>query len=258
VRVEIHGRVASLLELGAGFHGDLTGRENIYLNGAILGLSRARIRERVDEIVEFAGIDHLLDTPLRTYSAGLYVRLGLAIAVMVDPDILLVDEVLSVGDAAFQTRSLRRMQQFKEEGKTLLIVSHDLDTIAELCDRAVVLEAGEIIFDGPIREGVELYRRLAIDPRDHGPLAAVPSIGHRVRIEEATLLDGMGRIATEIDPSSPMRVRVRLVANEYVEACSVGATVSDASGDQLYEVHTGWQGVGVGPLVPGQAVVVDI
>jgi ABC-2 type transport system ATP-binding protein len=257
-RVEIHGRVASLLELGAGFHGDLTGRENIYLNGAILGLSRARISERFQEIVDFAGIDHLLDTPVRTYSSGLYVRLGFAIAVMVEPDILLVDEVLSVGDAAFQTRSLRRMRQFKEEGKTLLIVSHDLDTIAELCDRAVVLEAGRVMFDGPIREGVELYRRMAVDPRDHSPLAAVPSIGSRLRIEEATLLDGMGRVATEVDPSTPMRVRVRLVANEYVEACSVGTRVSDAAGTELYEVHTGWQGVGVGPLVPGQAVVVDI
>lgn len=257
-RVAINGRVASLLELGAGFHGDLTGRENIYLNGAILGLSRARIQERFEEIVEFAGVDHLLDTPVRTYSSGLYVRLGFAIAVTVDPDILLVDEVLSVGDAAFQSRSLRRMQEFKEAGKTLVIVSHDLDAIAELCDRTVVLDGGRVAFDGPVREGVELYRRMSIAPRDRARLEAVPSIGTRVRIEEATLLDGMGRVAEEVDPSSPMRIRVRLVANEYVEACSVGATVRDADGLELYEVHTGWQGVGVGPLVPGQAVVVDV
>ncbi|MDX1510875.1 MAG: ABC transporter ATP-binding protein, partial [Nitriliruptorales bacterium] len=253
-----NGRVASLLELGAGFHGDLTGRENIYLNGAILGLSRARIRERFDEIVDFAGIDHLLDTPVRTYSSGLYVRLGFAIAVTVDPDILLVDEVLSVGDAAFQARSLHRMQQFKVEGKTLLIVSHDLDALVELCDRAIVLDAGRIAFDGPIREGVELYKRMSIDPQDRARLSAVPSIGSKVRIEEATLLDQMGRAVTEIDPSAPLRVRVRLVANEYVEACSVGATVEGADGMELYEVHTGWQGVGVGPLVPGQTVVVDV
>ncbi|HEX9766238.1 MAG TPA: Wzt carbohydrate-binding domain-containing protein, partial [Nitriliruptorales bacterium] len=181
-----------------------------------------------------------------------------AIAVIVEPDILLVDEVLSVGDAAFQRRSLRRMQQFKEEGKTLLIVSHDLDSVVELCDRAVVLDAGRVVFDGPIKEGVDLYRRMSVDPRDRARLAAVPSIGSRVRIEEATLLDGMGRVADEIDPSAPMRIRIRLVANEYLEACSVGATVQDADGVDLYEVHTGWQGVGVGPLVPGQAVVVDV
>ncbi|MCC5947660.1 MAG: ABC transporter ATP-binding protein [Nitriliruptoraceae bacterium] len=157
--IETNGRVASLLELGAGFHGDLTGRENIYLNGAILGLGREQIDERFDEIVETAGIRPLLDTAVRTYSSGLYVRLGFAIAVTVDPDILLVDEVLAVGDAEFQSRSLERMRGFVDAGKTFVLVSHDLDAVREMCDRALVLDRGRLAFDGPVAEAVELYRQ---------------------------------------------------------------------------------------------------
>ena len=137
--VEINGRVASLLELGAGFHGDLTGRENIYLNGAILGLDREAIDERFDEIVDTAGIRPLLDTAVRTYSSGLYVRLGFAIAVTVDPDILLVDEVLAVGDAEFQQRSLDRMRGFVDSGKTFVLVSHDLGFVSAYVNRVACL-----------------------------------------------------------------------------------------------------------------------
>lgn len=158
--VRTNGRVASLLELGAGFHGDLTGRENIHLNGAILGLGRAEIAERFDAIVEFAGVEHLLDTAVRTYSSGLAVRLGFAIAVAVEPDVLLVDEVLAVGDAEFQQRSLERMLEFRRAGRTFLLVSHDLDAVAGMCDRVVVVERGRVAFDGGVEEGLEAYRRL--------------------------------------------------------------------------------------------------
>ena len=158
--VQTRGRVASLLELGAGFHGDLSGRENIFLNGAILGLARAEIEERFDEIVDFAGVGPFLDTAVRNYSSGMYVRLGFAIAVTVDPDVLLVDEVLSVGDAEFQHRSLERMRQFHQEGKTLLVVSHDLEAIESLCDRVLVLDRGRIAFDGSVGQGLTMYRQL--------------------------------------------------------------------------------------------------
>ncbi|HSK24246.1 MAG TPA: ABC transporter ATP-binding protein [Egicoccus sp.] len=254
--VYTNGRVASLLELGAGFHGDLTGRENIYLNGAILGLNRAEIDERFDEIVDFAGIRPLLDTAVRTYSSGLYVRLGFAIAVTVDPDILLVDEVLAVGDAEFQDRSLQRMQTYRDEGKTFVLVSHDLDAVREMCDRTLVMEHGRIVFDGPVAEGVELYRqRVASAAAPPGPRRRD---ARRVRVEEVALLGPDGQAADEIAPSTPLTARVRLRAIADVDVCSVGLIVTRGDGTHLYELHTTWQGVGVGPLAVDQEAVVDM
>jgi ABC-type polysaccharide/polyol phosphate transport system ATPase subunit len=254
-RVEVNGRVASLLELGAGFHGDLSGRENIYLNGAILGLSRAEIDDRFDEIVDTAGIRPLLDTAVRTYSSGLYVRLGFAIAVTVDPDILLVDEVLAVGDAEFQERSLARMRRFRDEGKTFVLVSHDLAAVREMCDRAIVLDRGRVAFDGPVAEGVELYRQRVAS-------ASAPALprrpARRVRIDDVALLDGDGTPAAEVLPSAPLTLRVRLRATEPVDTCGVGITVSRGDGTHLYELHTTWQGVGVGPLDADQEATVDV
>ena len=251
-----NGRVASLLELGAGFHGDLTGRENIYLNGAILGLTKGEIDERFDEIVDFAGIRPLLDTAVRTYSSGLYVRLGFAIAVMVDPDILLVDEVLAVGDAEFQDRSLQRMKEFRDTGKTFVLVSHDLSAVREMCDRSIVLDRGRVVFDGPVAEGVELYRqRVATQAARRYPRRRASG---RVRVDETSLLGPDGQPVEEIAPSTPVTLRVRLHAVERVEACSVGLTVTRGDGTHLYELHTIWQGVGVGPLTPEQEAVVDL
>lgn len=159
-QVRVNGRVATLLELGAGFHEELTGRENIYLNGAILGLTSHEIDAAFDDIVDFAGIRPFLDQPVRNYSSGMYVRLGFAIAVHVDPEILLVDEVLSVGDATFQDRSLAQMRSFGERGKTVVLVSHDLGSVRALCERTVVLHHGRIAFDGPTDEAVEAYEAL--------------------------------------------------------------------------------------------------
>ncbi|MFP4635352.1 MAG: ABC transporter ATP-binding protein, partial [Nitriliruptoraceae bacterium] len=254
--VTTNGRVATLLELGAGFHGDLSGRENIYLNGAILGLSRAAVEERFDEIVDFAGIRHLLDTAVRTYSSGLYVRLGFAIAVTLDPDILLVDEVLAVGDAEFQQRSLDRMRSVRDAGKTFVLVSHDLEAVRELCDRAIVLDRGRIVFDGAVSEGVELYRqRLAAQPVRATPAR---SDARRVRIEEVSLLGPDGAPVAEVLPSTNLTLRVRLHALEPVDACSVAMTITRADGTHLYEVHTTWHGFGVGPLAVGEEATVDV
>ena len=254
--VEINGRIASLLELGAGFHGDLTGRENIYLNGAILGLSRSEIDDRFDEIVDFAGIRPLLDTAVRTYSSGLYVRLGFAIAVTVEPDILLVDEVLAVGDAEFQERSLARMRELRDEAKTFVLVSHDLDAVRDLCDRTIVLDRGRVAFDGPVSEGVELYRQTVASATAHGMPSRTDV--RQVRIEEVTLVAADGTPVTEVAPSSTMTARVRLRALDVVDVCSVGLIVSRGDGTHLYEVHTTWQGVGVGPLMPDDSATVDI
>ncbi len=255
-RVETNGRVASLLELGAGFHGDLTGRENIYLNGAILGLSRSDIDERFDEIVDFAGIRPLLDTAVRTYSSGLYVRLGFAIAVAVDPDILLVDEVLAVGDAEFQDRSLERMQRFRDEGKTFVLVSHDLAAVREMCDRAILLDHGRVVFDGPVSEGVELYRQRV--PSSSGPALLRDRRMRHVRIEDVELLGPDAAPIVEVAPSTPLTARVRLRATEDVDVCSVAMVVTRGDGTHLYELHTAWLGVGVGPLGVGSEATVDV
>lgn len=254
---ETNGMVASLLELGAGFHGDLTGRENIYLNGAILGMRRADIDDRFDEIVDFAGIRPLLDTAVRTYSSGLYVRLGFAIAVTLDPDILLVDEVLAVGDAEFQQRSLERMQSFRAAGKTFVLVSHDLEAIGTMCRRVIVLDHGRISFDGPADAAIDHYRK-----RSAGSLVSAATQGRSapspVRIDGVELVDGSGQEVAGLTASDRVVVRVRLTATGDVEACSVGVAVTRGDGTQVYETHTAWHGVGIGPLATHATATVEL
>jgi lipopolysaccharide transport system ATP-binding protein len=156
---EITGRVGSLLEVGTGFHPELTGRENVFLNGAILGMRRSEIRKRFDEIVDFANVERFLDTPVKRYSSGMQVRLAFAVAAHLEPEILLVDEVLSVGDAAFQRKSLAKMAEVAREGRTVVFVSHNLATIQALCKRGILLERGRAIADAPVKETVTSYLR---------------------------------------------------------------------------------------------------
>ncbi|GIG25983.1 ABC transporter ATP-binding protein [Cellulomonas denverensis] len=157
-QVRLRGRLAALLELGAGFHPDLTGRENVYLNASILGLSREETDRHFDAIVDFSGIEPFIDTQVKFYSSGMYVRLAFAVAVHVDPDILLVDEVLAVGDEPFQRKCLERIREFQREGRTIVLVTHGLDQVAEFCDRALVLEKGNLVADGTPREALKALR----------------------------------------------------------------------------------------------------
>lgn len=156
--IRARGRLAPLLELGSGFHPDLTGRENIFLNAGILGIPRVETRKRFDEIVDFAQIEEFLDTPLKFYSSGMSVRLGFSVAVHVDPDILLIDEVLAVGDAEFQKKSLDRMRKFKADGATIVFVTHSRSLASDFCERGILLEHGKLVFDGAIADV----------PADHG------------------------------------------------------------------------------------------
>jgi lipopolysaccharide transport system ATP-binding protein len=156
---DVTGRVGSLLEVGTGFHPELTGRENIFLNGAILGMRKAEIRARFDEIVEFAEISRFLDTPVKRYSSGMSVRLAFAVAAHLEPEILLVDEVLAVGDAAFQRKSLGKMNEVAKEGRTVVFVSHNLAIIQALCTRGILLERGEVVTDAPIGAAIDSYLR---------------------------------------------------------------------------------------------------
>ena len=175
----IRGRLASMLEVGTGFHPELTGRENIFLNGAILGMSRSEIRSRFDAIVDFAGVEPFLDTPVKRYSSGMYVRLAFAVAAHLEPDILVIDEVLAVGDADFQQKCLGKMDQASRcEGRTVLVVSHQMPVITNLCNRCLYLADGRLVADGPTREIVALYENQAVQrtrsrrfrsrPRDAG------------------------------------------------------------------------------------------
>jgi ABC-type polysaccharide/polyol phosphate transport system ATPase subunit len=156
--VERRGRLAALLELGAGFHPDLTGRDNVYLNASILGLSRRQTDQYFDSIVEFSEIGEFIDTQVKFYSSGMYVRLAFAIAVHVDPDILLVDEVLAVGDEPFQAKCMAKIREFQREGRTIVLVSHAAGQIQELCDRVVVLSHGDVTYDGPAEGGILALR----------------------------------------------------------------------------------------------------
>ena len=156
-RIRIDGRVASLLEVGTGFHQELTGRENIFLNGAILGMTRAEIVRKFDEIVEFSGVEEFLDTPVKRYSSGMYVRLAFAVAAHLEPEILIVDEVLAVGDAAFQKKCIGKMENFAQSGRTVLFVSHNMDAVRTLCQRAILFDGGKIRADGYVDSVVEDY-----------------------------------------------------------------------------------------------------
>ncbi len=157
-RVRVRGRLAGLLEVGAGFHPDLTGRENVHLNAAILGMDPGAIRARFDDIVEFADVGPFLDTQVRFYSSGMFLRLAFSVAVHTDPDVFLVDEVLAVGDEAFRDKCIARIGQLSAEGRTLVVVSHDLPLVERLCDRGVVLDAGRVVHDGPVVAAVEHLR----------------------------------------------------------------------------------------------------
>lgn len=156
-RVELHGRVASLLEVGTGFHPELTGRENIYLNGALLGMARTEIQRKFDEIVAFSEIEDFLETPVKRYSSGMYLKLAFAVAAHLDPEILLVDEVLAVGDARFQRKCLDKMENVRQAGRTVIFVSHNMPAITRLCPRTILLENGSISFDGPSHQAVSMY-----------------------------------------------------------------------------------------------------
>ncbi len=158
-KITLRGRVASLLEVGTGFHPELTGRENIFLNGAILGMSRAEVRRKFDEIVDFAGVEKFLDTPVKRYSSGMYVRLAFAVAAHLEPEILIVDEVLAVGDAEFQKKCLGKMEKVGQEGRTVLFVSHNMTAIQVLCNSAIVLHNGQNIFQGQTHSAISLYNK---------------------------------------------------------------------------------------------------
>jgi lipopolysaccharide transport system ATP-binding protein len=203
-RVELHGRVASLLEVGTGFHPELTGRENVFLNGAILGMTRREIRATFDEIVAFAEVERFLDTPVKHYSTGMYMRLAFAVAAHLRPEILVVDEVLAVGDAQFQTKCLAKMDAVSREGRTVLFVSHNLAAMRDLCDRAILLERGHLAAQGPVADVSDTY--LAQLRRDTGPFR--PLVAPKAQVVGIRLCDVDGRALPAVDTDTTFDIEV--------------------------------------------------
>ncbi len=231
-RVRAEGRIGSLLELGAGFHPDFTGRENVFLNGAIYGLRRADIRQRFDEIVAFAELEHAIDRPVRTYSSGMTVRLGFAIAAFLDADILLLDEVFAVGDESFQRKCFGRIARFKQEGGTIVFVSHDASAVERLCERAVLLDSGSVAFDGPTREAIARYRRTLaddIDPAERG--AGLREWGSgEATIASAQLVGQEGAERLQFLSGEPFALRVAVSTTDGVPAPRLQLELRDDAG----------------------------
>jgi ABC-type polysaccharide/polyol phosphate transport system ATPase subunit len=229
----MHGRVGALLEVGTGFHPELPGRDNIYLNGAILGMKRSEIRRRFDEIVEFAGVEKFIDTPVKRYSSGMYLRLAFAVAAHVEPDIVVVDEVLAVGDADFQRKCLGKMSDFAREGRTVIFVSHDLGAIAQMCERAIWLEGGTIHHDGSASRSIELYlaARALQAPQVEFPLDEE----REVQLVSVGLTDESGAPVDAPARDRPFAVRVRFLVRNRVGALDVGIYVVTRRGIRVLE-----------------------
>jgi lipopolysaccharide transport system ATP-binding protein len=205
-RLTIRGRVTSLLEVGTGFHPELSGRENVFLNGAILGMTRNEVRNRFEEIVDFSGVRKFIDTPVKRYSVGMYARLAFAVAAHLESEILVIDEVLAVGDAEFQARCLDRMSEVATSGRTVLFVSHNLAAVTALTKRAIVLRAGQLTYDGPVEQALAHYSASfakAGDKRDWGK-------GRQSALISAELLDERGLPTEYFTPGTPLRLRVVL------------------------------------------------
>jgi ABC-type polysaccharide/polyol phosphate transport system ATPase subunit len=230
--VDVGGRVGSLLELGAGFHPDLSGRENVFLNGSIHGLKRAYVREQLDEIVAFAGLEEFIDLPVRTYSSGMYMRLGFAIAAHIDADILLLDEVFAVGDEQFQRKCFGKIFEFKQRGGTIVFVSHDAAAVERLCDRAILLQAGRVQFDGPTHDAVVRYRQLLAGDRDPAERdAGLKEWGTgEARIEAVELLGPDGAARMQFLAGEPMSIRVQIAAAGSLPPPRLSLELRDSSG----------------------------
>lgn len=238
--IEIRGRIAALLELGAGFHPDLTGRENIFLNAAILGMTKQEIQDTFEDIVSFSGIGDFVNSQVKFYSSGMYIRLAFAVAVHSNPDVLLIDEVLAVGDEPFQRKCLERIRQFQSEGRTILFVSHSAEQVREICTRAIVLDRGELIFDGDVNEGIKKLRETfeiariqenSLQSKSEGsPKGTIRNIqinenGHQVDF------GGKIKLSSTINLSFDLEIKVD-------ESWVAGFTLETPQGNPVYRLNT--------------------
>ena len=250
--IKVNGKLSALIEVAAGFHPDLTGRENIYLNGTILGMRRPEIERKFDEIVEFSGLEDFIDTPVKRYSSGMYARLGFSVAAHVDPDILLVDEVLSVGDMSFQQRCMEKMQEKIRSEVAVIFVSHNLAAVANLCDRAILLSKGDVVLDGPCEKAIEAY------VKSMGSWDSKSQSGDRgIRFIEAQFKAGAGQTPHMIKPHTPCEMAVVFECESRIPPFNVGFTIRRTQ-DMAYGYVATTQELGhpLFELIPGERLAV--
>ncbi len=213
--ISVEGKIGALVELGAGFHSELTGRENIYLNASILGLKKKEIDGKFDQIVEFAELEQFIDTPVKRYSSGMYVRLGFSVAVHIDPDILFVDEVLAVGDKAFQRKSFEKLNQFKRDGKTFILVSHSLFQVENICDRGIYLNQGKVVVQGDVKNVISRYvaDTIAKSKKDSTDFSS-----GEIRLTDVRIIDESGAKTEDLYTGQPFAVEIDYEANSAVDS----------------------------------------
>jgi lipopolysaccharide transport system ATP-binding protein len=245
-RCAVTGRVGALIEVAAGFHPDLTGRENVYLQGTIMGMKRAEISRNFERIVEFAGVREFIDTPVKRYSSGMNARLGFAIAAHLDPDVLIIDEVLSVGDAAFQEKCVARMRELVGQGIPLVFVSHNLQAVQSLCRSTVVIDHGQAVYQGASPEAIHQYRRRMWSPPDRQARPARRP--GDVWIRAVRLIDGRGEPAEMFRTGEAMTVRVSYEASGPLNRAHFGVDLHRADGVYCYGINTNMDGQDLGPL----------
>ncbi|MBZ9372155.1 O8 family O-antigen export ABC transporter ATP-binding subunit [Escherichia coli] len=243
--IEISGRVAALLELGMGFHSDFTGRQNVYMSGQLLGLSSEKITELMPQIEEFAEIGDYIDQPVRVYSSGMQVRLAFSVATAIRPDVLIIDEALSVGDAYFQHKSFERIRKFRQEGTTLLLVSHDKQAIQSICDRAILLNKGQIEMEGEPEAVMDYYNALLADKQNqsikqvehNGKTQTVSGTGE-VTISEVHLLDEQGNVTEFVSVGHRVSLQVNVEVKDDIPELVVGYMIKDRLGQPIFGTNT--------------------
>jgi ABC-type polysaccharide/polyol phosphate transport system ATPase subunit len=251
-RVTTHGSISALLELGAGFHPDLSGRENVFLYGAIMGLSRKQMQARFDEIVDFAELEDFIDQPVKFYSSGMYVRLGFAVAVQVDPDIMLVDEVLAVGDISFQRKCMAKMNEFRKQGKTLLIISHDMGTMQTVSDRLALLEHGKLTGVGDPSQIIAVYDSLQ---RNANAGAVRREWGNKaIELTDIRFRNASGEPADTFACGDAVELEIDYVAHQRVEDPVFGFGISDPFGRDVHGSNTAMSGLTI-PFVEGEGTL---
>ena len=257
------GRMAALLELGAGFHPELSGRENVFLNGSILGLKRAEVERIFDDIVGFAELEQFIDTPVKHYSSGMFIRLGFAVAINVDPEILLVDEVLSVGDEAFQRKCIDKVKAFQAEGRTIVVVTHAADMVRQMCDKAAALEHGKLVAQGDpnevIREFRERLLKAATPAEDMSPELArseMSPMWGRVKIADARVVYA-SEDREAVAPGEGMKLAVTLEAEQPVSDVVIGVAIYSSMGWLVFGTNTEFHGVDLGTIEGRRTVTFD-
>ncbi len=256
--ITLRGRVASLLEVGTGFHPELTGRENIFMNGAILGMTRQEIRSKFDEIVAFSEVERFIDTPVKRYSSGMYVRLAFAVAAHLEPEILLVDEVLSVGDAEFQKKCLGKMGEVAKGGRTVLFVSHNLGSVKQLCSKGILLDRGKIAFEGPIEEAVNQYlanNKPASSNVQFRDLAAPFGVDDVAHFTAVSLHGSDGNPRDSFVIGDDLHIRVEMAFRQPVRIVQFSLIIRSSAGLGIYHIVSPDRGFWMQNVSPGKYVL---